>query len=130
MGLEEGDADIIASDSMLPMAEHIIALDSSGTILAQGTFSHMKSHIPKVDVAHKTMEESSTFQSHQVSPARLSGKKSEPRLEDGYLPTTTTGGAAALKYYFGLTSWPAWAGFYGSLSIVVCMNTLMSNFTV
>lgn len=112
------------------MAEHIIALDSSGTILAQGTFSHMKSHIPKVDVAHKTMEESSTFQSHQVSPARLSGKKSEPRLEDGYLPTTTTGGAAALKYYFGLTSWPAWAGFYGSLSIVVCMNTLMSNFTV
>jgi hypothetical protein len=114
---------------MLPIAEHIIALDSSGTISAQGSFSQVQARLANPAVANRPVGEARTFQTHEPSPAKPSGQKSQPQIGDGSV-AATTGGAAALKYYFNLASWPAWAGFYGSLSIVVCMNTLMSNFPV
>lgn len=115
---------------MLPMAEQIIALDRSGTILAQGKFSHVQAYIPMSAVANGTVEEHSTSEAHEVSSPKVSGNIDQSQVEDELMPATTTGGAGALKYYFHLASWPAWAGFYVSLSIVVCMNSLMSNYTV
>jgi hypothetical protein len=114
---------------MLPMAGHIIALDSLGTILAQGDFKQVQAHLPNSAVVRRPLKEASTFRTHEASQAKLDGHKNQPEMGGEFRVATPTGGAAALKYYFGLASWSAWAGFYGSLSIVVCMNTLMSEFS-
>jgi hypothetical protein len=114
---------------MLPVAEHIIALDSSGTILAQGKLSQVQAHIPKFAAANRPVNEAPKFQTYEASPPTFSGNRDHGQIGNEYV-AATTGGTKALKYYFDLASWPAWAGFYGSLAIVVCMNTLMSEIIV